>query len=87
MNVFEQLGFDAQESANLVVRSDLIRALEKHIHDSQMTQSHAAQLMGVSQPVISDLMRGKIDKFSIDKLVNMASRAGLEISVSIHSAA
>ncbi len=87
MNVFEQLGFDSQESANLVVRSDLIRALEKHINESQMTQSRAAELMGVSQPVISDLMRGKIDKFSIDKLINMASRAGLEISVNIHSAA
>lgn len=87
MNVFEQLGFDSQESANLVVRSDLIRALEKHINTGQMTQSEAAKLMGVSQPVISDLMRGKIDKFSIDKLVNMASRAGLSISVSVNNAA
>lgn len=87
MNVFEQLGFDSQEAANLVVRSDLIRALEKHINAGQMTQSEAAKLMGVSQPVISDLMRGKIDKFSIDKLVNMASRAGLSISVSVNNAA
>ena len=87
MNVFEQIGFDPQESANLIVRADLIRALEKYINENDITQSRAARLMGVSQPVISDLMRGKIDKFSIDKLVTMASRAGLSVSVSVANAA
>jgi predicted XRE-type DNA-binding protein len=69
------------------VRSSLMIALTEHIKQEGLTQAQAAKLLGVSQPRISDLNRGKIDLFSIDTLVNMLSAAGLHIEVQIAKAA
>jgi len=80
-NVFRDLGFDIDESENLRIRSDLMIELSELIHNKGWTQAKAAQLMGVSQPRISDLVRGKIDRFSIDSLIAMLGSAGVRVRI------
>src|SRR2546422_433536 len=79
-NVFRDLGFDAEEAENLKIRADLMIQLTKRIEARGLTQATAAKLLGVTQPRISDLMRGKIDRFSIDSLVQMLGHAGARVS-------
>ena len=78
-NVFRDLGFDAAESENLRLRSDLMIVLSKLITSRRLTQAKAAAMFGVSQPRVSDLMRGRIDRFSVDTLVAMLGSAGLRV--------
>ena len=80
-NVFSDLGFGEDEAENLKVRADLMIELTKLIEAQELTQAAAAKLLGVTQPRISDLMRGKIDRFSIDSLIEMLGRAGACVSV------
>ena len=80
-NVFQDLGFDPEESENLRVRADLMIELRRLIENKKWTQAAAAKIMGVSQPRISDLVRGKIDKFSIDSLVSMLGSAGVKVRI------
>ena len=68
---------------NMKLRSSLMLALKKHISEESMTQAEAAKKFGVTQPRISDLLRGKIDLFSIDTLVNMLATAGMRIELHI----
>ena len=82
-NIFDDLGFDQTEAENLKIRASLMRAIENYISENKLTQATAARLMGVSQPRVSDLITGKIDKFTIDMLVNMLSRAHVSISIVI----
>ena len=86
-NLFEDLGFDKEEAANLLVRTDLMLDLSRLIKDKGLKQKEAAELMGVQQSLISDLVRGKIGRFTIDKLVNMAARAGIKINFIFDAAA
>lgn len=76
-----------QEAENMKLRSALMTALRDHIIRSEMNQAEAARLFGVTQPRISDLMRGKINLFGLDALVNMAATAGLRIELRILEAA
>ena len=78
-NVFRDLGFESTEAENLRLRSELMIRIEKLIESERLTQKDAAKLLGVTQPRISDLVRGRIDRFSIDSLVQMLGRAGLEV--------
>jgi predicted XRE-type DNA-binding protein len=80
-NVFQDLGFDPEESENLRVRADLMIELSRLIESKEWTQEEAAEIMGVSQPRISDLVRGKIDKFSIDSLISMLGSAGVKVRI------
>ncbi len=80
-NVFRDLGFGAAEAENLRVRSLLMIRIEKLIASRGWTQSEAAKALGVSQPRISDLVRGKFDKFSADTLIEMLGRAGVEVTI------
>jgi predicted XRE-type DNA-binding protein len=80
-NVFRDLGFDVDASENLRIRSDLMIELSELIRNKGWTQAKAAQLMGVSQPRISDLVRGKIDRFSIDSLIAMLGSAGVKVRI------
>lgn len=75
------------DAENMKLRAELMRAIITHIEKKHLTQSAAAKLMDVTQPRISDLVRGKIDLFSIDMLVNMASAAGLHVELKIARAA
>lgn len=80
-NVFLDVGFDEEEAAHLEVRSSLMFTIRKLIQDRGLTQAKAAKLFGVTQPRISDLVRGRIDLFSIDSLVDMLARAGIKVAV------
>ena len=80
-NVFSDLGFDADEAEHLRIRSALMATLRKVLQDQKLTQARAADLLDVSQPRVSDLVRGKIDLFSIDALVDMLARAGVRVDV------
>ena len=82
-NVFEDLGFDAEEAANLKVRADLLLDLRKYILERGWTQEEAAAFFGETQPRISNLMNGDLGRFSIDKLVKMLARAGMEVEVGV----
>ncbi len=78
-NVFRDLGFSRAEGEHLRVRADLMLALEKLIARRQLTQAQAAKLLGVSQPRVNDLVRGRLHRFSIDALVDMLARAGIRV--------
>ena len=80
-NVFRDLGFSKPEAENLKIRTDLMIRLSKVIEGRRLTQAQAATLFGVTQPRISDLVRGKIDRFSIDTLVAMLGHAGIRIQI------
>jgi predicted XRE-type DNA-binding protein len=82
-NVFEDIGFDTEEAINLKIRADLMLDLRRFIQSRQWTQTEAAEYFGETQPRISNLMNGDIDRFSIDKLVQMLTRAGMDVRVSV----
>lgn len=68
---------------NMKLRSALMAGLKNHLSRTQMSQAQAAKRLGVTQPRVSDLMRGKIDLFGLDALVNMATAAGLRIELRV----
>ncbi|ACV37887.1 conserved hypothetical protein (plasmid) [Candidatus Accumulibacter phosphatis clade IIA str. UW-1] len=79
---------DTPEAAeNMKLRSVLLTALKNHLTRTEMSQTQAAKLFGVTQPRVSDLMRGKINLFGLDALVNMATAAGLHIEMRVLEAA
>lgn len=80
-NVFRDLGFSTDEAEHLKVRADLMIRLTRLIETKGLTQARAARLFGVSQPRISDLVRGKIARFSVDSLIEMLGHAGARVSV------
>jgi predicted XRE-type DNA-binding protein len=85
-NVFADLGFPPEEAENLKVRSSLMIEIIRLIRDRGLKQKQAAELFGVSQPRISELMHSRIDEFSIDSLINMLAHAGMTVDVSIRPA-
>jgi predicted XRE-type DNA-binding protein len=78
-NVFEDVGFEAEEAANLKIRADLLIDLREYIRSRGWTQADAAAFFGETQPRISNLLKGEISRFSIDKLVTMLARAGIRV--------
>ena len=86
-NVFVDCGFPPAEAENLRIRAKMMMALTGYIQERKITQSRAARIMGVSQPRIPDLMRGKIHLFSIDNLVVLLAAAGLRVDLKVKKAA
>jgi predicted XRE-type DNA-binding protein len=82
-NAFEFVGFPPGEAEHLRIRADLMIELERLIQARELTQAQAAKLLKVSQPRISDLLRGKIERFSIDTLVDMLTLAGAAVKVTV----
>src|SRR5688572_29962660 len=82
-NAFEAVGFAAAEAEHLRIRADLMIELTRLIEARGLTQAAAAKLLHVTQPRISDLMRGKIERFSIDTLVAMLSHAGADVTIKV----
>lgn len=80
-NVFTDLDFEPEEALNLKLRSDLMIEISKLIEGRSLTQTAAADLLKVTQPRISDLVRGKIDRFSVDSLIEMLGHAGAVVSI------
>src|SRR5450631_144444 len=86
-NVWDAIEDTPAQAENMKLRSTLIMALKDHIARIGLSQSEAAKLLGVTQPRISDLMRGKIELFGLDTLVNMIGAAGLHVEMRISDAA
>jgi predicted XRE-type DNA-binding protein len=84
-NVFRDLGFSSDEAEYLKVRSELMVNLQKVIKARGLKQVEAAELLGVTQPRVSDLMRGRIDLFSIDTLIDMLARLGIRAKLVLYS--
>ncbi len=78
-NVFRDLGFSAEESEHLLVRADLLIQLQEALASRGLTQAKAAKLLRVTQPRVSDLLRGRIDLFSTDSLIDMLARLGVQL--------
>ena len=78
-NVFRDLGFSREEAEHLLIRSDLMIAVQKALERRALKQTDAAKLLGVTQPRISDLLRGRIDLFSTDALIDMLARLGIRV--------
>ena len=86
-NVWDAICDTPEESANLTLRSDLMDQIEDLIHQNGWTQAEAAKHCRVTQQRINDLLRGRISRFSLDALVNIASALGRKVTVSLDDAA
>ena len=86
-NVFRDIGFSPDEAQNLHLRSELMSKIEHFVRSSGLTQKECAARMGVTQPRLSDLLKGKIDKFSHDALVYLLGHAGMRVRLSVKNAA
>lgn len=82
-NIFEDAGFPPHEARRLLLRSQLAIVVTDVIKQRSLTQARAARLFGVTQPRISDLIRGKIELFSLDALVEMVDRAGIDVGLTL----
>lgn len=86
-SIWDAIEDTPEEAENMKLRSTLMMAIKSHITEKGISQAEAAKLLGVTQPRISDLMRGKINLFGLDALVKMAAAAGLHIEMRISEAA
>ncbi|WP_123194823.1 MULTISPECIES: helix-turn-helix domain-containing protein [Pannonibacter] len=86
-SVWDAIEDTPEEAENMKLRSMLMMALKSHIERAGLNQAQAAQMFGVTQPRVSDLMRGKINLFGLDALVNMAAAAGLRIEMQVREPA
>lgn len=86
-DAWQALGRPPAESQNLRIRSHAMIALRDVIQERGLTQTQAAKLFGVSQPRVSDLTRGHIERFSVDALIEMLARAGYRVDLTVRRAA
>jgi predicted XRE-type DNA-binding protein len=78
-NVFRDVGFSTEEAEHLLIRADLLIQLQKAIASRSLTQTKAATILRVTQPRVSDLLRGRVDLFSTDTLIDMLARLGVHV--------
>jgi predicted XRE-type DNA-binding protein len=86
-NVFLDLGFGKAEAENLKLRSELMMRIGDFCKASGRTQAEVARALGLTQPRLNALLKGRIDQFSLDALVNVASRAGMSVRLVVKKAA
>jgi predicted XRE-type DNA-binding protein len=86
-SVFDALADTPAEAANMKARSELLSALKNRIRTWDMPQEMAAARLGITRPRLNDLLRGKLGKFSLDALVNLAAASGLTLEIRIADAA
>ncbi|NHV27944.1 helix-turn-helix domain-containing protein [Burkholderia sp. D-99] len=82
-SVWDAIEGQPAEAENMKLRSELMIALKQRIAQLELSQAQAAKQLGITQPRVSDLMRGKINLFALDTLVNMATAAGLRIEMRV----
>lgn len=85
-NVFRDLGFRREEAEHLLVRADLLIQVQKLIASRRLKQRETAALLRISQPRVSDLLRGRIDLFSTDALIDMLARLGARVRLAVKPA-
>ncbi|MDQ3196286.1 MAG: helix-turn-helix domain-containing protein [Pseudomonadota bacterium] len=86
-NVFHDLGFSREEAENLKLRSELMNRIDAFVEKSGLSQTDAAKRLGLTQPRLNQLLKGKIGLFSLDALVNILSRAGMRVELRVKKAA
>jgi len=86
-NVWDAIEESPIEAASMKARAQLMRALQRTISGWDMSQKAAAEKLGLTQPRLNDLLRGKIDKFSLDTLFDLTGRVGLKVSLALRKAA
>jgi predicted XRE-type DNA-binding protein len=86
-NVWHALGDNPEVAATMTMRSDAMIAIKEKVRSWNTTQAQAARRLGITQPRLNDLLHGKINKFSLDTLLTLATRAGLEVKIGIRTAA
>jgi predicted XRE-type DNA-binding protein len=84
-NVFRDLGFSMEESEHLLVRADLLIQVQKAIASRRLKQAETAKVLRVTQPRVSDLLRGRIDLFSTDALIDMLARLGVGVRLVVRT--
>jgi predicted XRE-type DNA-binding protein len=82
-NVWDALEDTQAEAANMTMRSNLLIAIEQKVRGWNITQIEAARRLGITQPRLNDLLRGRVHNFSLDTLINLASQAGLSVRLDI----
>ena len=82
-NVFRDLGFRREEAEHLLVRANLMIEIQKIIASRRLKQKAVARILRVSQPRVSDLLRGRIDLFSTDALIDMLGRLGARVRLTV----
>ena len=84
-NVWDALEDTPAEAANMTMRSNLLIAVEQRVRSWGVTQAEAARRLGITQPRLNDLLRGRITNFSLDTLINLATQAGLAVRLDMGS--
>ncbi len=82
-NIFSDLGFEPEEAVKLKIKSQLMAEISEWIKGQHLKQEDAAKILGVSRPRVSDVMTGKIGKFTIDTLVDLLERTGKHVTVNV----
>jgi predicted XRE-type DNA-binding protein len=82
-SVWDAIEDSPADAANLKARSDVMIAIREVVENWKVTQAESAKRLGITQPRLNDLLRGRIDNFSLDALVNLAARAGLSVRVKV----
>ena len=85
-NVWDALADTPEAAANLRLRSELMRQINALIESQGLNQTQAAQQCGITQPRMNDLLRGRISRFSLDALVNIATAAGRVVHMELEAA-
>lgn len=86
-NIFADLGFPKTEAQNLLLRAQMMLRIEDFVNKNGLTQQAAARVLGVTQPRLNQLLKRKIELFSLDALVNMLARAGMQVELKVKKAA
>ncbi len=86
-NVWDALEDSSESAAEMTMRSDLMITLTQHLKTWNVTQATAAKRLDITQPRYNDLVKGRINKFSVDALITLARRAGLVVELKIKKAA
>lgn len=86
-SVWDAIEDTPEKAANMRLRSELLTAVEQEVRSWDLTQGKAAERLGVTQPRLNDLLRGKVAKFSLDALVDLSARAGLAVKLGVEKAA
>jgi predicted XRE-type DNA-binding protein len=86
-SVWDALEDTKEAAANMRVRAELMIEVRRYVEKGHLTQTAAAKKLGITQPRLNDLLRGRIEKFSVDALVNMLTRAGRHVDVHVGKAA
>ena len=86
-NVWDAIEPDVSKAENLKLRSQLMMAVSEYVETSGLTQKEAAGRLGTTQPRLNDIMKGRIEKCTVDRLVNMLAAVGCKISLSVEHAA